>query len=118
MSITVPGLEEIRRDYLVDKDFGHIYTALLNDEPDQHPQFSIHVGYVFRGTKLCLPATSIHEHIVRELHGGRCSGYLGRDKTLDLVSDRYFWPRMKSYIIKICGLCRVCQLAKGKKKNT
>ena len=69
MSITVLGFEEIFQDYPADKDFGHIYTDLLDGEPDQHPQFSIHDGYLFRGSKLCLPATSIREHIVQELHG-------------------------------------------------
>lgn len=118
MSITIPGFEEIRQEYHAENDFDHIYTDILNGEQAQHPHFSIHDGYLFRGTKLCLPATSIREHIVRELHGGKCSGHLGRDKTLHLFSDRYFWPKMKSYIIKICDLCRVCQLAKGNKKNT
>eukprot|EP00268_Persea_americana_P000747 TRINITY_DN10226_c0_g1_i4.p1 TRINITY_DN10226_c0_g1~~TRINITY_DN10226_c0_g1_i4.p1 ORF type:complete len:149 (+),score=14.45 TRINITY_DN10226_c0_g1_i4:915-1361(+) len=40
-----------------------------------------------------------------------------RNFDIVVVGDRYFWPKMKSYVIKICDLCRVCQLAKGTKKN-
>ena len=35
-----------------------------------------------------------------------------------LVEDRFFWPRLKTDVARICELCRVCQLAKGQKKNT
>ena len=67
---------------------------------------------------MCLLATSIREFVLRELHVGGCSGYLGRDKTLALVEDRFFWPCLKIDVARVCELCRVCQLAKGQKKNT
>ena len=43
---------------------------------------------------------------------------MGCDKTLALLNDRYYWPRMKTTIIRICERCRTCQPAKGNKKNT
>lgn len=55
-------------------------------------------------------ATSIHEHL-RGLLAGGCSCHLGSEKTLALIWDKYFCPRLKSDV-KICELCRVCQLAK------
>jgi len=79
ISVTVTSFEEIRSEYPDDHDFGHIYKALLNGELYDHPKFSIHDGYLFRGNQLCLPATSIREFVLRELHGGGCSGHLGRD---------------------------------------
>ena len=64
-----------------------------------------------------VPATSIREYVVSKLHSGGCSGHLRRDKTLALMDDRYYWPRMKPNVIT-CERCRTCQLAKGNKKNT
>lgn len=101
-----------------DQDFGTIYAELNNGDLGKHPHYSIHDGFLFKGTQLCLPTTSIREYVVRELHSGGCSGHLGSDKTLALVSDRYYWPRMKSTIIRVCERCRICQIAKGTKKNT
>lgn len=83
MSITVPRFSE-------DKDFGCIYLDIFSGEHSKHPYFNIHDGYLFQGTQLCLPTTSIHKHVVRELHVGGCSGHLSRDKTLALIDDRYF----------------------------
>lgn len=79
----------------------------------RHPHISIHNGYLFRGMQFCPLATSIHEHL-RELLAGGCNCHLGSDKTLALIWDKYFWPRLKSDA-KICELCRVCQLAKKEK---
>lgn len=44
-------------------------------------------------------------------------GHLGRDKTLTIVEDCIFWPRLMVDIARICELCRACQLVKGQKKN-
>ena len=94
MAVTVTGFEQIQQEYTNDNDFGTIYADFLNGDKDKHPHHGVHDGFLFRGNKLCLPATSIREHVVRELHSGGCSGHLGCDKTLTLVDDHFYWPRM------------------------
>ena len=113
ISISILGYEEIHREYLDDHDFGCIYKDLLNGEFSEHSKFTVHDGYLYHGNQLCLPTTSIRKYVLRELHGGGCSGHLGCDKTLAIVEDRFFWPCLKTNVAKICELCRVCQLAKG-----
>ena len=98
-SFTVPCFEGIHREYSNDHDFGCIYKDLLNGGFSEHSNFSIHDGYLFRGNQLCLPATSICEYVLRELHGGGCSGHLGRDKTLALVEDHFFWPHLRIVLV-------------------
>ena len=37
-------------------------------------------------------------------------GHMGRDKTLDLVRDRYYWPRMATEVeerVRKCVRCKV-----------
>ena len=74
MAVTALGFEQIKQEYTHNKDFDTVYSNLLNGGQDKHPHYNIHDGFLFRGTKLCLPTTSIREHVVRKLHSGGCSG--------------------------------------------
>lgn len=61
--------------------------------------------------------TSIRKHVMRELHGEGCGGYLARDKSSVIVEDCNFRPHLKTNVTRKCELCWVCQLAKGQRKN-
>lgn len=46
-------------------------------------------------TKASLVAPyKVKSEILKPLHDSRVSGHLGRDKTLDSVKRRFFWPGM------------------------
>ncbi|RVX17088.1 Transposon Ty3-I Gag-Pol polyprotein [Vitis vinifera] len=62
--------------------------------------------------------TSLHDHVIWELHGGGMGGHFGRDKTIALVEDRFFWPSLKKDVWKVIKQCRACQVGKGSKQNT
>ena len=42
---------------------------------------------------------------------------MGRDKTMKLVTDSYFWPTMRKEITKFVERCRICQVSKGTTTN-
>ena len=46
-------------------------------------------GFLFKGNQLCVPDYSLRLCIIQELYG---EGHMGRDRTLQLVRDSYFWP--------------------------
>ena len=46
--------------------------------------------------------------VLRSCHDSPTSGHLGQDKTLELASRNYFWPRMRQYINKYIQSCDTC----------
>lgn len=78
--------------------------------------FVIREGYLFRATKLCIPPTSLRYFRLWEMNAGGLAGHFGRDKTIALVEDRFYWPSLKKDVSRI--ECRTCQLAKANKNNT
>ncbi|VVA38897.1 PREDICTED: reverse mRNAase, partial [Prunus dulcis] len=83
-----------------------------------HVDFLLRDGYLFRGTQLCIPRTSLRDFLVWELHAGGLAGHFGKDKTITLVADRFYWPSLKRDVAHILAQCRTCQLAKARKQNT
>lgn len=45
------------------------------------------------------------------------TGHFGRDKTLALVRDQFYWPGMEKDINRIIARCRVCHVAKTHGSN-
>ena len=76
-------------------------------------QFLTETGEV----KLVLVAPrEIREKIFHELHENRTAGHMGRDKTIDSVKRRFYWPGMSSDIaswVKQCNSCARCKPGPG-----
>ena len=90
MSATTIGFEELRNCYANDIDFGDIYSSLTTNSRETSIDFQILEGYLFYKNHLCLPRTSLRDHVIWDLHGGGMGGHFGRDKTIALVEDRFF----------------------------
>ncbi|GJV65371.1 RNA-directed DNA polymerase [Tanacetum coccineum] len=50
--------------------------------------------------------------------GGGLSGHFGRDKTVALHKDQYFWQKMMKDISQYILRCRTCHLARSTSQNT
>ena len=46
------------------------------------------------------------------------AGHFGKDKTIALVEDKYYWPKMKQDITRFVERCHICQVTKGHSQNT
>ena len=61
---------------------------------------------------MCIPKTPLRMLPVKEVHEGSLGGHFGIQKTLDTVSQHFFWPKMLGTIGKYILRCEACIKAK------
>ncbi|XP_012853107.1 PREDICTED: uncharacterized protein LOC105972678 [Erythranthe guttata] len=111
LSTKLLGFEYIKDLYATDSDFGDYFKNCTNGA---YGKFYLHDGFLFRENKLCVPHSSLRELLVRESHSGGLMGHFGVAKTLGVLHEHFFWPRMKHDVEKICARCISCKQAKSR----
>ncbi|KAK0595935.1 hypothetical protein LWI29_011206 [Acer saccharum] len=89
------GFESMKEQYALDSDFKDIWYSLQNTTTPNHAGFMLKDGYLTKHSRICVAKGSMREFIIRELHGGGLAGHFRFDKTLTLVADLFFWPRLR-----------------------
>ena len=105
----VLGFEMIKDLYANDSDFCNIYAACFTE-----PQGDFHLqqGFLFKNNRLCIPKTPLRLLLVKEIHEGSLSGHFGIQKTLNMLSEHFYWPKMLGTIGKHILRCESCIKAK------
>jgi len=62
----------------------------------------------------CVPASSLRELLFREAHGGGLLGHFGVAKTLDVLHEHFYWPKMKRDVQRIFEQCITYRKAKSR----
>ncbi|XP_074303003.1 uncharacterized protein LOC141637418 [Silene latifolia] len=88
------GFEHIKELYKSDPEFS-------KEIIDPTGLYTVQDGYLFKGNRLCIPNGSIRELLVREAHGGAIAGHFGVNKTSDILSEHFYWPRMNKDVQEI-----------------
>lgn len=70
------GFDVFPAQYIDDEDFTEIWHKYTSDTPVA--DFHIHQGYLFKGNLLCVPWSSLREHIIRELHANGLAAHFIR----------------------------------------
>ena len=83
--------------------------ALKN--PRRCKNLSIQNGLLYHGNnRLCVPNDiPLRTRLLHECHDVPLAGHLGKDKTLELVKRRFYWPGMDNDISKYVTSCDACQ---------
>jgi len=105
------GFKYVKELYANDDDFANVYGAC---ERTAFGKFYRLDGYMFRENKLCVPNSSMHELLVCEVHGGGLMGHFGVRKTLDVLHEHFFWPKMKRDVERACARCITCRQVKSR----
>ncbi|KAH9735062.1 Endonuclease [Citrus sinensis] len=107
----VLGFDTFRELYASDPYFAPILEdVVVGFRSDYH----LHDKFLFKSNQLYVPDSSLRLKIIAELHN---EGHMGRDKTLALIANTYFWPTMKREVYHYVETCRICQVSKGTTAN-
>ncbi|XP_017644587.1 uncharacterized protein LOC108485267 [Gossypium arboreum] len=85
--------------YQTDADFGEIYMSCLHGAIDKYFQ---HEGCLFHEGKMCIPQGSVREVLINEAHSGELMGHFGVAKTLAILHEHFYWPKIKRDVIRKC----------------
>ena len=105
------GFEYVKELYANDDDCASVYGAC---EKTTFGKFYRLDGYLFKKNRLCVPNSSMRELFVREAHRGGLMGHFGIRKTLDVLHEHFFWPKMKHDVERACARCITCRQAKSR----
>jgi hypothetical protein len=111
MNTRLLGFEYVKESYDNDSDLAEIYNTCGHSA---FGKFYLMDGYLFKENRLCVPASSLRELLVREAHGGGLMGHFGVAKTLDVLHEHFYWPKMKRDVQRICEQCIACRKAKSR----
>ncbi|XP_022875838.1 uncharacterized protein LOC111394320 [Olea europaea var. sylvestris] len=118
MNVKVIGFERLKEEYESCSDFKDIFLTLQNGELDTTDGFRLEEGYLFRSNKLCISRTSVRDFIMWESHAGELARHFGCDKIIVEVERQFYWPNLKTDVVKIVGTCNTWQRFKQKRQNT
>nr|GEY30148.1 putative reverse transcriptase domain-containing protein [Tanacetum cinerariifolium] len=111
MQVDVPALDVIRDMVTMDPYYSVVLQGVQFGEKTY---FVLHDGFLFKRNQLCIPDSSLHLQIIKELHG---EGHVGHDRTLQLVQASYFWPTMRKEVDRHVKRCCIFQVSKGTTTN-
>jgi len=110
METRVLGFQFIRELDQDDEDFRNY----LHDADDRkHIPYTLQEGFLFKGNKLCIPKWLIQKLLVKEVHGGGLLGHFGINKTIDMLTEHFFWPKMGGDVHEVISKCSTYQKAKS-----
>ena len=115
LDASILGFALLRDLYANDADFGEIYAQCLLATGSAHDRhYFVHDGFLFKTNRLCIPTCSMRGLLVLEAHGGGLMGHFGITKTLGILKEHFYWPKLKSDVEKCCASCVVCKKAKSR----
>ncbi|KAL1213209.1 hypothetical protein V5N11_026469 [Cardamine amara subsp. amara] len=104
------GFRLIKEQYGEDPGLGSCYRE---NGKGAYKDFYVHEGFLFKGTRLCIPTGSIRELLLAEAHEGGLMGHFGNRKTLAMLKEHFYWPKMRSMVETYCSRCVTCRKAKS-----
>jgi hypothetical protein len=108
-------LADIHQSYLADPD----YRSELRKRRTRSDPLQIRGGFLYyNGDRLYLPNDlELRTRILQECHDAPTGGHFGKDKTIEQVKRRFYWPGMDAFIQQYVTSCDACQRNKPSQQS-
>ncbi|XP_074302886.1 uncharacterized protein LOC141637221 [Silene latifolia] len=110
LDVRLLGFETLKDYYETDPDFGEMFRM---SQTGPRGEFIIQDGFLFKGNQLCVPKHQVRELLIREAHGGGLGGHFGVTKTMEVLKEHVYWPRMLKDVQDVIRKCVTCHVAKS-----
>ena len=106
--------DDIKRAALADSTYQAALTARRSpDDPVR-----VTDGLLVRDDRVCVPSDlALQTRIMRECHDSPLGGHLGKQKTIEQIKRRFYWPGMDALIEKYVTSCDPCQRNKPSQQS-
>lgn len=97
--------EDIKQAYANDAACQRILSG-----EDRRVQFRVSQGLIYKGSRIYVPNSApIKTRILYECHDAPLSGHVGVRRTIDLITRRFYWPRLHDEVHAYVTSCVACQ---------
>jgi len=105
------GFVNVKELYVNDGNFANVFHAYENLAFGKFYRLD---GYLFKENRLCVPNRFRRELLVCKAHEGGLIGHFGIAKTLYILYEHFYWPKMKCDVQRVCDRCITYRKAKSK----
>jgi len=91
------GLQLMLTYYFEDPAFQELVINTLAQGP-----YVMQEGFLFKGNKLCVSTCLLRELLVTETYGRSLVGHFGLNKTLGILREYFFWPKIGKTFTRLC----------------
>ena len=87
------------------------FARTVRENPEEHPSFEDRNG-LLRFEGLIYVPTRLREKVLQAFHDGPVRGHPGTAKMLQLVQERFFFPKMRHAVEEYVRKCTICRRTK------
>ncbi|CCE34872.1 uncharacterized protein CPUR_08811 [Claviceps purpurea 20.1] len=105
-----PHLEGAQHQIEVFSDHHNLeyFTKAELDNEDKGEIFTLEEGLLYRKGRLWIP-TSLETEVLVSEHDTKVAGHMGMDKTVELITRNFWWPKLESIVRDYVRGCLECQ---------
>ena len=94
------------------------YRKALDLRRTRTDPIQVRDGRLYHGTRVYLPNDlALQTRVLQECHDSPLGGHLGRDKTMEQVKRRFYWPGMDETVRQYVTSCDACQRNKPSQQS-
>ena len=94
-------------------------TGDHNNPQPKYPELTVSQGLIYRAPNICeVPYDpSLRTYLLEMNHDDPLAGHFGRDRTLELIKRKWYWPGLAAQVEQYVKSCNVCQKSKSSKPS-